>query len=92
MSKFRVHFLILLAALLCALPAASQAGGPQPSASADAPVEVFRHPTEVSEQFLPSQGAGPRFETGTKTSTMAQLAIQQERVLSVPFFFRRLHL
>ncbi len=86
MSKFRVHFLILLAALLYAQPAASQAGGPQPSASADAPAEVFRHPTEVSEQFLPSQGAGPRFETGTKTSTMAQLAIQQERVLSVPFF------
>src|SRR5258708_5276912 len=85
MAKFQVHSLILLAALLCALPAAGQAGDAQPSATADAPAEVFRHPTEVSEQFLPSQGAGPRFETGTKTSALAQLAIQQGWVVLVAF-------
>ncbi len=86
MSKFHVHFLVLLAALLCALPAVSQAGDPQQSAIPYSAADGLRHPTEVNEQFLPSQGAGPRFETGTKTSAMAQLAIQQGRVMSVPFF------
>ena len=86
MAKFRPHLLIALAALLCALPATSQTSDPQQPATTDPPAEVFRHPLEVNEQFLPSQGAGPRFETGTKTSALAQLAIQRGRVVSVPFF------
>ena len=72
-------FLTRLAAMLWLLPAVFAMAQTQPQPQAQQPVDV-------NEQFLPSQGARPRFETGAKTSLKARVAIQQGRSQSVPTF------
>ncbi len=83
------HPAALLTALLLAAPVVAQAPGVlEPT---NGPGEMLpdglQRPTDIDDQFLPTQGAGLRFKTSGKTSARAQLAIQQGRVFSVPAFF-----
>jgi hypothetical protein len=43
-------------------------------------------PTDAAGGFLQSQGAQPRFESGSKLSSAARMAVQQNRVSSIPHF------
>jgi hypothetical protein len=43
-------------------------------------------PTDANGGFLQSQGAQPRFESGSKLSNAARVAVQQNRVSSIPHF------
>jgi hypothetical protein len=48
--------------------------------------EAGKSPIEADNGFLPSQGAQPRFESASKISPQAELALRQQRVISVPHF------
>src|SRR6185437_13267362 len=43
-------------------------------------------PIDAEGGFLANQGAQPRFESGTKISGQAELALRTQRVLSIPHF------
>ena len=43
-------------------------------------------PIDAEGGFLANQGAQPRFESGTKISGQAELALRAQRVLSIPHF------
>jgi hypothetical protein len=69
----RVARALLLAACFCAAGWAQSAAGPQ-------------SPIDAEGGFLPNQGAQPRFESASKMSERAELALREQRVLSVPHF------
>lgn len=70
-NRFALRAIIFLAALS--------------SCFAQAP-DKNKSPIDADAGFLASQGAQPRFESANKMSPEAQLALQQQRVISVPHF------
>jgi len=48
--------------------------------------EHAQSPIDAEGGFLANQGAQPRFESGTKISGQAELALRTQRVLSIPHF------
>ncbi|HKR93738.1 MAG TPA: hypothetical protein VJW55_00150, partial [Candidatus Angelobacter sp.] len=51
-----------------------------------APRAEGAQPTDATGGFLQNQGALPRFESGSKLSASARLAVRQNRVSSIPHF------
>ena len=47
-----------------------------------------KSPIDAETGFLAAQGAQPRFESANKMSAEAELALRQQRVISVPFHAR----
>jgi hypothetical protein len=48
--------------------------------------EHAQSPIEAEGSFLANEGAQPRFESGSKLSSQAEIALREQRVLSVPHF------
>lgn len=48
--------------------------------------EVLQLPTDTEGGFLSTQGAQPKYEVAGKMSPEAELALQQQRVISVPHY------
>jgi len=72
-----LRFFYLCTLLVCF---AIQAGWSQ------SPPDDSAQPTDAAGGFLQSQGAQPRFETGTKLSEAGRSAVLQNRISSVPHF------
>jgi len=58
----------------------------QTMAWSQAPPAEGTQPTDATGGFLQNQGALPRFESGSKLSASARLAVRQNRVSSIPHF------
>lgn len=65
---------LLLMAAVCAM------------ASAQSVEHREQFPTDADGGFLSNQGAQPRFESSSKMSGQAELALREQRVLTVPHF------
>jgi len=65
---------LLLLAAVCAM------------ASAQSAEHRGQSPIDADGGFLSNQGAQPRFESGSKMSGKAELALREQRVLTVPHF------
>jgi chitinase len=72
-SISRISGALATVALCCALALAQAPQTPQ-------------SPIDADGGFLSAQGAQPRFESGSKISGQAEVALRQQRILSVPHF------
>lgn len=68
--------LLVLATLLLAAVCSSFAQSP----------DAGKAPVDTDNGFLGTQGAQPRFESASKISSQAELALRQQRIISVPHF------